>query len=614
MRGLFGAISLHGAAPVCLRAMLGPLVDVRGSEHVEIEDGSHGSWALGRVHLGVLQPARQLPGSGSLRVLVHGDLSGSQLPDGRVNGASVALVSTAYETDPASVHRTVRGAFVAAVVDTTRRTVQLVSDAIGSYPLYWTIARGTLLFAPSVRAVLRGIGVPAEIDRIAVADYLHFGFVLGTRTLDARVRLLGPGSRLSWNWGDAEAREDRVEHTARWFGGWSGLRSDYLEATRSAFNDAVRRAATIDAPLAMSLSGGLDSRAILSALPPGPVTTYTVGVRRCADDDIARRLAALGRTRHMFAELGDKDLRDFVPNLERVVALSDGFYLSHGLTEMAALEAVRSAGTRMLLRGHCGELAKASLAWPLHTDERVFGMRSAGEAEAYLAGRVNYVTHGDIAGAVFTDSWARDMDGAAAASLHASLDGLDLQPADVCSYLYLHEHHRRFTVPSLELFRHETEVRLPFADEGFLRVLLQAPPEWRDGTDIHRHITGINNRRMLAVRNSNTGAPGNAAPWIERLLDPVNSVLKRLNAPGFRHYHSYAVWMRAELTSSVERVLLAEESLDRGMLRREGLARAIQETRAGTVDHGYLLQILLTLELWQRQVLSDQPRSDRSSQ
>ena len=608
MRGLFGVIGPQSFEPHArLRTMLGPVMHRPGSLQREVEDASDGAWALGRVHLGVLQPAQQLPGTGPLRVLVHGDLIADGAAADASDVESVALVRNAYESDPASMPRRLQGAFVAAVLDCPRRAIQLVSDAVGSYPLYWTIARGTLLFAPSVRAVLRGLGVSAQIDRTAVAEYLHYGFVLGTRTHDTRVRLLGPGSRLLWTWGDTEALEERVEHTARWFGGWTGSRADYRETTRLAFNDATSRAAATDQALGMSLSGGLDSRAILSALPPGPITTYTVGVRRCADDDIARSLSALGRTRHVFAELGDDDLRDFVPNLERVVSLSDGFYLSHGLTEVAALEAVRQGGTRILLRGHCGELAKASLAWPLHTDARIFAMRVV-DVGGYLASRVNYVTHGDVIREVFADTWVRDMEGAAVASLRESLSGLELHPADVCSYLYLHEHHRRFTVPSLELFRHETEVRLPFADQRFLRVLLQGQPEWRDTTDLHRHITGVNNRRMLAVRNSNTGAPGNAPAWVERLMDPVNTVLKRVNAPGFRHYHSYAAWMRAELTSSVEHVLLAEQALDRGMLRREGLVRALEETRSGAVDHGYLLQILLTLELWQRQV--DSPSTE----
>ena len=47
----------------------------------------------------------------------------------------------------------------------------------------------------------------------------------------------------------------------------------------------------------------------------------------------------------------------------------------------------------MLLRGHGGELAKAHLAWPLHTDERVYQLSTIDELVPYLgAGRADYVT------------------------------------------------------------------------------------------------------------------------------------------------------------------------------------------------------------------------------
>ena len=42
-----------------------------------------------------------------------------------------------------------------------------------------------------------------------------------------------------------------------------------------------------------------------------------------------------------------------------------------------------------------------------------------------------------------------------------ALAGTTLSPAECCSYLYLRELIRRFTIPSLELFRSEVEVRLP---------------------------------------------------------------------------------------------------------------------------------------------------------
>ena len=284
-----------------------------------------------------------------------------------------------------------------------------------------------------------------------------------------------------------------------------------------------------------------------------------------------------------------------------MVALTDGMYLTHGLTEMLVLKFLEEAEYSILLRGHGGELAKASLAWPLHTDERIFKMHSKDEFVGYMFERVNYISGNVPLGELFTDDWWMQIRGGARRSLEDSVSDVKLSPPDLCSYLYLTEHHRRFTVASLELFRNFVEVRMPFVDEEFLRVLFRGPSRWRDETAIHRAIIGKNSPALLKVRNSNTGAPGNAGPLVEKLWDKVNSVCKRLNLYGYRHYHSFERWMKENLLNSVEQVLLHPRCLGRGMYREAGLRRLIEETRRGVADRAYLLQILLILELWQQE-------------
>src|SRR6266436_7277423 len=105
----------------------------------------------------------------------------------------------------------------------------------------------------------------------------------------------------------------------------------------------------------------------------------------------------VARTRHAFFQLDDRYLQAFLANLERMVELTDGMYMSHGLTEMLALGFLASADFSVLLRGHGGELAKISLAWPLHTDERVEGFASSQELVPYLLARANYISrHVDL--------------------------------------------------------------------------------------------------------------------------------------------------------------------------------------------------------------------------
>jgi asparagine synthase (glutamine-hydrolysing) len=231
----------------------------------------------------------------------------------------------------------------------------------------------------------------------------------------------------------------------------------------------------------------------------------------------------------------------------------------------------------------------------------VYALRTTQSLVSYLSTRANYVTAGLPLGTFLTPEAARQAGTGAGGSYAALLEKTPLSPAAACSYLYLRELNRRFTVPSLELFRTQVEVRLPYLNSTFLKVLLAAPPAWRDTTRIHQALTATGIPRLLKVRNSNSGAPADAGPGLEYVLDKVNTALKRLNVPGFRHYHNFDAWMRRQLLETVTAELLTPASRVLPIVSKPALTRLIAETRDGHADRGYLLQILLILELWQRE-------------
>ncbi len=427
--------------------------------------------------------------------------------------------------------------------------------------------------------------------------------MFGNKTLAAGVQLLPPGSTLTYSWNDGRCVVDRYFHVADLFTTWTGSHQAYLGELTDAFQSAVTRALSGDHRFGLSLSGGLDSRAVLAMANDGDLSTFTLGAKGCADEVIAVEIARISGVRNTFSELNGTYLTNFQSNFERMVSLTDGMYLSHGLTEMLALDAVRAAGCNVLLRGHGGELAKASLAWPFQTDAQIYAMRDKSQLIAYLLQRASYVSRDVTLSDLLMPHWYEPVAAQPRRSLEESLDQVDLSPPDLCTYLYLVEQHRRFTVPSLELFRHAVEVRVPFTDTDFLAALFRAPARWRDNSDIHQAIIRDGNPRLLRVRNSNTGAPAGAGPTAEAIYDKLNTVLKRLNVYGYRHYHSFDQWMRRSLLESVEAVLLDERTLSRGVFREDAVKRLVSETREGRADRAYLLEVLLVIELWQRENL-----------
>src|SRR6185503_2796770 len=139
-----------------------------------------------------------------------------------------------------------------------------------------------------------------------------------------------------------------------------------------------------------------------------------------------------------FVALDDHYLEDLEPTVDQMVSLTDGMYLSHGFTEMLALQGFDRSDCSVLLRGHAGELAKASTAWPLHTDERTQRMSTTEEFVPYMLSRLTHVSRGDAAREVLTDPWIEALNGSSAASsLQQCVAGVQLPPSALYSYIYL---------------------------------------------------------------------------------------------------------------------------------------------------------------------------------
>ena len=525
------------------------------------------------------------------------------------NGAASAvehtesLLAALYRHHGDAFVSLLKGEFALLVLDPIRHRLLAATDIAANYPIFWHAWSEGLLVATHFNSVVAGHSGQVTLDLRAVADYLTCGMVLGQKTLAREVQALDPGTVLTHDLRESRTTTTTYRDALSMFTPKAANKERYLESVTAAFSTAVRRALDTDGQPGLSLSGGLDSRAILSAAQARSTSllTYTLGVPGCADQIIGDRLARIAGTQHRFFALDASYLRDFLPNMAEMVSLTGGMYLSHGLTEMLAIRFLDDAGMSVLIRGHGGELAKAHLAWPFQTDRQVHGLQSTDAFIDYLAARANYISPQLPLRRILSPEAAAAAGQGAADSFRELLRNTSLCPADCCSYLYLREHHRRFTVPSLDLFRSRVEVRLPFVDEAFLEALLPAPAAWRDSTEIHRRITAAGIVALGRVRDSNTGAPANAGAAATVVLDKVNTVLKRLNVPGYRHYHNFDDWMRRTLLDSVEAELLAAGAAVQMFVPRPTLATLLGETRSGGADRSYLLQVLLILELWLRE-------------
>ncbi|WP_332671485.1 asparagine synthase (glutamine-hydrolyzing) [Aromatoleum sp.] len=201
------------------------------------------------------------------------------------------------------VHR-LDGMFDFALWDARRGRLLIGRDALGVKPLYMHRSAKMLAFATEAKALLALPGVPRELDRDAVADYLHLGYVAAPHSMFAGIRKLPPATLLAvengevreWRYWRLPSRVERGVDEAEW-----------VARIRAGLDAAVERQMVSDVPIGAFLSGGVDSSAVVAFMAKHsgqPIRTYAIGFeggeaeRLYNELPYARRVAELFGTEH----------------------------------------------------------------------------------------------------------------------------------------------------------------------------------------------------------------------------------------------------------------------------------------------------------------------------
>jgi hypothetical protein len=164
------------------------------------------------------------------------------------------------------------------VIEGRRR--YLHSSVSGLGPLYWIDQGGATYFATRIDPLVETSPVPLSVDWDAWAAIIAMRYAIGERTPFAEIRRLGPNSTLHRRFGRGRVRAHRWP--------WTEIdpRLDHAEGAEAAAAALRETLAELDGELACPLSGGLDSRLLLStAVSLGRTSPLALTV---GDDEGAR--------------------------------------------------------------------------------------------------------------------------------------------------------------------------------------------------------------------------------------------------------------------------------------------------------------------------------------
>jgi asparagine synthase (glutamine-hydrolysing) len=255
-----------------------------------------------------------------------------------------------------------RGMFAFAFWSATRRTLLLARDPLGMKPLYLARnpdrdGRWSLAFASEVRALLASglLGNP-RLDPRAVGSVVWNGFVAGPATAVDGVELLAPGRAVVFDGAGAEARTVHFWSAARPPPGRRARPVADESRLASVLQEDVRLHLASDVPLAVFLSGGVDSSVVANLAcraAAAPVHTFTLAFEEEALDEgpFARRIAEALGTQHQQVLLSEGE---FVAGLDDALASLDQPTFD-GLNSYYMSRAIRAAGFKVALVGTGGD-------------------------------------------------------------------------------------------------------------------------------------------------------------------------------------------------------------------------------------------------------------------
>ena len=496
-----------------------------------------------------------------------------------------------YEEDPA-FPAGLNGRFHGLLADRTRGTAMLFNDRYGMQRIYYHESKEAFYFAAEAKAIF---AVRPELrtgDPRGLGELVSCGCVLENRTVFEGIHVL-PGTS-AWIFRNGSVERKCSYFQPREWEEQTPLEPEaHYQELREVFSRNLPRYCNGRERIAMSLTGGLDTRMIMAwhKPPSGSLPCYTFGgmFRDSQDVLIARQVARACGQPHEVIRVGKEFFSRFPHYAERCVYLTD-----------ACVEVMRSVA--LYVNETAREIAPVRMTGN-YGDEVLRRVRAfKPEEPARGLFRPEFLSHVNAARETYTDL-------------------LRCHPLSFAVFRQAPWHHYGL----LALEQTQLSLRSPYLDNDFVRMVFRAPESAWANNDLRVRLIGDGNRALRRIR-TDRGFAGNAGrlraaasrklleftfkaeyaydygmpqsvAQIDHLFSPFH--LERLFLGRHKYFH-FRVWYRDALSAYVREMLLDPRTLSRPYIERKGLESIVRGHLKG--DRNYTTEIhnLLTLELLHR--------------
>lgn len=539
--------------------------------------------AASRVHIGLIGADHSPIELNKLYIWVEGEAYNisevAKALNLKVNSLSDLLLKSNEINQLDECLRRLDGDYCAVIYDKENQKIKLISDRYGMRLLYWYHKDGVFAWGSEVKAILAIKEVNKELNPTSYDCFMDLGYLVDEHTWFNHIKLIKPASVVEynlnsniskqyyyWKWSCIEPSTISFDNAVDKLGGL------LVKSVEKRFNSNER--------IGLSLSGGLDSRALFATLnylqPEYNGYAYTFGIPNCIDINIAKKVIAKSKSwQHdtFFFESHNW----FEPRFEKIWN-TDGMQDMQHMHGSEFLDSI-SKNIDINLNGYAGGLLTGEWVQPKNVNERT----NYAQAEN-LFGKYTYL-------APFSNDFYNIK---------------HIEP-----YIYINRN-RRFTNMGMVNTLAQIEQRKPLMDNEVVSLLMSLPDEYRIDNKLYSAMLQKHFPRYFKeIPWSRTGKAVSITSKRSISTRAFNKAKRELRSLlGFKsnsNYTDYSTWIRDEDVSKQLLSLLDPKNAEYTRLTNDNLSERWLKPHLKNKKINNTDQILraATIEIYLRQVFRE---------
>ena len=497
-----------------------------------------------------------------------------------------------YEEKGIDFLQDLNGWFSGIIIDLQANKVVLFNDRYGMQKVFYYETKDAFYCASEAKALLKICPELRELDMQGIAELLSCNCVLENRSLFKNVYLLPTASAWIFN-NSIHPVKTSFFDPAIWENQPWLEKIFFYDRLQETFRRILPRYFRSNLPIAISLTGGLDTRMMMANmdLPSGKHPCYTFGsmYHDCYDVKIACKVAKVCHQTHQTIPVDKNFLQGFPKYADKTVYITDGYLGLEGSSEVYVNSLARDIAPIRLTGNFGGEVLRSI---------RHLSVTPQNES-------------------LFSPDFHK--------YLQTVKITLDKQKRDTPLSFILFNDAPWLNNNRLVSEQSQLTIRTPYMDNDLVELLYRAPIEVTKNKDISLRLISDGNRSLASIL-TDRGIGGRlkfpfsnlAHLYYEFLfkaeyaydygmpqwLAKIDYAFKYMHFEqlflGRHKFNHFRLWYRDELADYVKMILLDEKTLSRPYLNRKFIEEMVQGHTKGYRNYTTDINKMLTVELTQR--------------